>query len=212
MVDYVNALKYPFTNIKSFIIGALMSVLSMFLIPFLFLNGYLVKMIRATNEKSEFMPEWKDWKELLFDGVFVSAIEVAYLLPSLLLFTVASGTSTQTLASAIASNTVLDIGITTVALLLISSILMLFAFFIIPVAVVNYALTKEFRKAFDIKNMLKTIIMNPLHYLLSLVIGLLLFSLILATAPFLLIVTFALLFYPMVFFYRVIAEWFTELP
>jgi hypothetical protein len=175
-------------------------------------QGYVVKIIRETNKGSDFMPEWEDWKTLLFDGFFVFAIEVAYLLPSLLLYTLATLTTAQSLTSAISSGTILDIGITAVVLILISSIIMILALIVLPVAIVNYALTKEFKSAFDIVGIVKTILMNPLNYVLTLVIGFIVMLLFLLTAPITSIVLGALLFYPVVFMFRTVAEWFTEIP
>jgi hypothetical protein len=212
MLNYLNALKYPITNIKSFVIGALLTLFSILFIPFLLVQGYVVKIIRETNKGSDFMPEWEDWKTLLFDGFFVFAIEVAYLLPSLLLYTLATLTTAQSLTSAISSGTILDIGITAVVLILISSIIMILALIVLPVAIVNYALTKEFKSAFDIVGIVKTILMNPLNYVLTLVIGFIVMLLFLLTAPITSIVLGALLFYPVVFMFRTVAEWFTEIP
>jgi len=212
MLNYLNALKYPITNIKSFVIGALLTLFSILFIPFLLVQGYVVKIIRETNKGSDFMPEWEDWKTLLFDGFFVFAIEVAYLLPSLLLYTLATLTTAQSLTSAISSGTILDIGITAVVLILISSIIMILALIVLPVAIVNYALTKEFKSAFDIVGIVKTILMNPLNYVLTLVIGFIVMQLFLLTAPITSILLGALLFYPIVFMFRTVAEWFTEIP
>jgi hypothetical protein len=212
MLNYLNALKYPITNIKSFVIGALLTLFSILFIPFLLVQGYVVKIIRETNKGSDFMPELEDWKTLLFDGFFVFAIEVAYLLPSLLLYTLATLTTAQSLTSAISSGTILDIGITAVVLILISSIIMILALIVLPVAIVNYALTKEFKSAFDIVGIVKTILMNPLNYVLTLVIGFIVMQLFLLTAPITSILLGALLFYPIVFMFRTVSEWFTEIP
>jgi len=212
MVNYFNAIKYPVSNIKSFIIGAILNLISLSLIPFFFVNGYIVKVIREINKKSDLMPEWNNWKEMLFDGFFVSAIIVAYLLPSLILYTIATFTTTQSLTAAVASNTVLDIGTGALSAMLISSAILFFALFLLPLAIVKFALTKEFKSAFDIKSMAIAIFADPLHYVLNLSIGAFIFVLFLLTSTLLSFVVSALLFYPTVFFYRIMAEWYTDLP
>ena len=212
MVNYLNVLKYPITNVKSFVIGALLTLFSIFFIPLLLVQGYVVKIIRETNKGSEFMPEWGEWKELLFDGFFVFAIEVTYLLPSLLFYIMATLTTTQTLTSTIASGNVFDVGITAVALMIISSIIMILALIMLPIAIVNYALTKEFKNAFDVVSIVKTILIRPLTYVLTLAISFAIMLCFLLTAPITSIVLGALLFYPVVFMFRTVAEWFTEIP
>jgi len=212
MVNYLNVLKYPITNVKSFVIGALLTLFSIFFIPLLLVQGYVVKIIRETNKGSEFMPEWGEWKELLFDGFFVFAIEVTYLLPSLLFYIMATLTTTQTLTSTIASGNVFDVGITAVALMIISSIIMILALIMLPIAIVNYALTKEFKNAFDVVSIVKTILIRPLTYVLTLAISFAIMLCFLLTAPITSIVLGALLFYPIIFTFRLVSEWFTEIP
>ena len=211
MVNYLNVLKYPITNVKSFVIGALLTLFSIFFIPLLLVQGYVVKIIRETNKGSEFMPEWGEWKELLFDGFFVFAIEVTYLLPSLLFYIMATLTTTQTLTSTIASGNVFDVGITAVALMIISSIIMILALIMLPIAIVNYALTKEFKNAFDVVSIVKTILIRPLTYVLTLAISFAIMLCFLLTAPITSIVLGALLFYPIIFTFRLVSEWFTEI-
>ena len=212
MVSYLNALKYPFTNIKSFIISAVMSFFWFLLIPFFFLNGYIVRVIRSTNEKSEFMPEWDNWKEMLFDGFMMFAVQVAYVLPAMVIYTIASLTTPISLTSAFATADVTSIGIGAMVLMTVSSLALLFAFFVMPVAIINYALTKSFKKAFDFNGIARSIMLNPLNYLLNLVIGFFAFTLFLLTSPFLYFVIGALMVYPTLFYYKIFTEWFTELP
>jgi hypothetical protein len=180
--------------------------------PFFFLNGYIVRVIRSTNEDSEFMPEWDNWKEMLFDGVMVFAVQVAYVLPAMVVYTIASLTTPISMVSALAASDVMSIGTTAIVLMTISSIALMVSFLIMPIAMINYALTKSFKKAFDLKGIARSIMLNPLNYLLNLVIGFFVFSLFLLASPFLYLVIGALLVYPALFYYRILAEWFTELP
>lgn len=212
MVDYIGALKYPFSNIKSFVIGAVLYLLSIFLLPYIFINGYIVRVIQETNKKSDFMPDWENWKSIAINGFFVLAIQIAYILPSMLIYTLATLTTTQNITTAIASNAISEIGIFAISLILISFLALLAATILLPVAIINYALTNDFKKAFDIIGITKTILISPLQYIINLMIGTTIFLLFLALAPFTFFISSALLFYPTIFFYRIIAEWFTELP
>jgi hypothetical protein len=212
MVNYLNALKYPFTNVKSIIIGAVMSFLWFLLIPFFFLNGYIVRVIRSTNESSEFMPEWDNWKEMLFDGFMVFAVQVTYVLPAMIIYAIASLTTPVSLVSAFAASEIMGIGIVAIVLMTLSSVALLLAFLIMPVAVINYALTRDFKKAFNLKGIVRSIMLNPLNYMLNIIIGFFVFSLFMLTSPFLYLVIGALLVYPTLFYHRILAEWFTELP
>lgn len=212
MIDYFSALKYPISNVKSFIIGAIVTFLSIFMFPYFFLSGYLVRVIQDTNKGSEFLPEWEDWKGLFKDGFYVIAIQVAYLLPSLLLYAAATLATPITLSTALASNALPEIGTAAIVLILFSSFFMLAAFFLLPVALINFSLTKDFRKAFDLHAIARTVLTSPLHYVLNLAVGAFVFLLFIVIAPFLALVIAALFFYPLAFFYRLMAQWFTELP
>jgi hypothetical protein len=212
VIDYFSALKYPISNVKSFIIGAIVTFLSIFMFPYFFLSGYLVRVIQDTNKGSEFLPEWEDWKGLFKDGFYVIAIQVAYLLPSLLLYAAATLATPITLSTALASNALPEIGTAAIVLILFSSFFMLAAFFLLPVALINFSLTKDFRKAFDLHAIARTVLTSPLHYVLNLAVGAFVFLLFIVIAPFLALVIAALFFYPLAFFYRLMAQWFTELP
>jgi hypothetical protein len=212
MLNYLNALKYPITNIKSFVIGALLTLFSILFIPFLLVQGYVVKIIRETNKGSDFMPEWEDWKTLLFDGFFVFAIEVVYLLPSLLLVMTAVLITPQSLASMTTSGAIPNLGTPTIVLILLSIVIAFLASILLPVAIITYALTKEFKSAIDVVTTIKTVLMNPLYYISNLIISAIMMSILLIMTIITSFLLLPLLFYPIVITFRILSGWFTESP
>jgi len=87
-------LKFPFKerDWKSrFLVGILLYLA--YFIPFLglaarvFLNGYVIRMMRRASKGEELtMPEWDDWGGLAKDGIQGFLIKMAYMLPGFLVY------------------------------------------------------------------------------------------------------------------------------
>ncbi|HRO25234.1 MAG TPA: DUF4013 domain-containing protein, partial [Promineifilum sp.] len=84
-MDVNKSIRYVFDDpqwISKVVIGALMSVLSFFILPAFILQGYVVKVIRQVmNGDWDGLPEWDDWGNLLRDGFNVFIAELVYTLP-----------------------------------------------------------------------------------------------------------------------------------
>lgn len=88
-------LKFPFKerDWKSrFLVGILL-YLAIYLIPLFglaawaFLNGYAIRMMRRASRGEELiLPAWDDWGEMAKDGVQGFLIQMAYMLPGLLVY------------------------------------------------------------------------------------------------------------------------------
>ncbi|MFC6862879.1 DUF4013 domain-containing protein [Halomicroarcula sp. GCM10025817] len=79
-----DALKFPWKgekNVETIIIGGVLSLLGVFIIPTLFVYGYLVRVIRQVGAgDDEVPPVFDEWGELLVDGVLAFVISLVYFL------------------------------------------------------------------------------------------------------------------------------------
>jgi len=83
MVDYVRAVKKPFTDITKLIVGVLLSmipVVNWIAKGFILENSGLGK-----SKPSNKMPEWKNWGNLFVKGFLSTIITLIYALPALIL-------------------------------------------------------------------------------------------------------------------------------
>jgi uncharacterized membrane protein len=128
------------------------------IIPGILVNGYLLRVVQAGVAGDEDPPEFRDWLELLLDGIIVWIIEAVYIfVPAALLmfgigsFAVAAGLSSSAGAGSMASPDGGLIGGLTGLLLLLIPVT---AGFLMPAGLANYARTGEVTKAFDLRTVI----------------------------------------------------------
>lgn len=77
------ALRYPLSNDWGPILfGALLTLLSVFVVPALFLLGYSVRVGRAAARGDDAIPDYDDWSALLENGLLYVVAMVPYVLAS----------------------------------------------------------------------------------------------------------------------------------
>jgi len=192
MVNYSNALKKPFLNIKNLVIGIL-PIVRWFAKGYILENSGLSKN-RVPINKS---PKWQDWSDLFVKGLLSSVIAVVYFIPAvlvLLLGTIAIFTSlvvnfisTNTFDSIIRGETspnliqqmiqqnwvtILPSLIAILPILLLSILLGILAFYLIPVATLSYISTNDFGQSFNLSRVFKKAFRSKyfVAWLISLVI------------------------------------------
>jgi hypothetical protein len=153
-MDVSKAFRFVFDDkqwITKLLIGAVMSVLSFFIIPAFILQGYLVKLVRQVmggNDKE--LPEWMDYGKLLRDGFFVTIGQLIWALPFILLMLI-MGMVTGGLGSMANSSGDMVAAATTGAGLLMAclALLTVIAFlFLTPALLIQYAREDEFGALF----------------------------------------------------------------
>lgn len=72
-------------------VGAVLNVLSSFLVPMVFLTGYAIEAFRRTLAGDPEPPTFADWRRLVVDGLKGSVVAVAYLIVPFLILSVAYG-------------------------------------------------------------------------------------------------------------------------
>lgn len=74
-----DALSYPLDGdswIRTVLIGGLLSLLTVFVIPIFFLQGYYVRVLRGVTNDDPNPPEFRDWGDLLVDGLKLFAVNL----------------------------------------------------------------------------------------------------------------------------------------
>jgi hypothetical protein len=158
---FEDALRFPWNGekkIETQAIGGVLTLLGVFVIPILFVYGYLVRVIRqtASGEVDE-PPAFDDWGRLLTDGVVGFVITLVYtLIPGIVItvgalvvfgsFGVVGSAATDT-----GGGGALAVGGLLVTLLIgvVSLVLFLVAVYVVPAAVAAFARTGEFAAAFS---------------------------------------------------------------
>jgi hypothetical protein len=189
MVDFIRGLAYPFSkldNMINFMFLAILNALWYFLLPMIFVNGYLVKAIRSTFEGKPEMPDWpgfnwSEWWQIIKQGSVYTFIMLIYLaVPfGVALFGTASGFS--------------------IGMVLLSLLLFFVVLAFMPMALVNYAATDNFVEAFNFPELFMKIFKNLGAWLLTYVISAALFGITLYISSFIPYFAGFVLIYPTLF-------------
>ena len=168
-INYEEAIKKPFTDMIKLIIGIVLSIVPV--IHWL-AKGFILECSGLGKTKpSKKMPEWRDWGYLFMRGLVSDIILLIYAIPAILVFLVGAGTaigslaetgfmsekSAGTVSQLISQNwymalpTLLEIA----PIMIFGFILLLIAFYLTPIAVLNYIKTKKFGEAFSLTKITK---------------------------------------------------------
>lgn len=91
--SFLESLKVPLDSWEDLVIGGLFLMFSVFLVPLIFLNGYIIKSIRNFLRRRGEIPDWEGWPSLFKDGVSATVILLSYLIVILLISLSISGIS-----------------------------------------------------------------------------------------------------------------------
>lgn len=168
-VSYEQAIKKPFTDIAKLIIGIVLSIVP--IIHWL-AKGFILECSGLGKTKpSKKMPEFKDWGYLFIRGLASDIILIIYAIPAILVFLVGAGATIGTLAGGILPLTAsqrdvsqllsqnwylaLPILLKLAPVMILGFVLLLIAFYLTPIAVLNYLKTKKFSEAFSLSKVTK---------------------------------------------------------
>jgi hypothetical protein len=151
MVNYENAFKRPFTDIKKLLIGIVLNLIP--IVNFMAL-GYQLKCAKTAMQKKFELPEWDDWVNLFVKGLIALVISIIYMIPAIIvMFFVAASVISAIMVSATAGEgTIIDslmlalssFSITVVFLL----VLILLTLYFLPSAIMSYVRDDSFGSAF----------------------------------------------------------------
>lgn len=155
---FEDALEYPKRGeetVELVAIGGVLSLLGLFFVPILFLNGYFVRVIRqVTAGETAAPPAFDDWGELFTDGLVTLVIGAVYIgIPATVLivswfalFIPFAGAS----VGGEAGGALALLGFGAVLLLgLVGFVMGVIAYYLLPAAVAAYAVTGEIGAAFS---------------------------------------------------------------
>jgi len=157
MVNFIRAIKRPFTDIKKLIIGALLNlpipVIKIF--TNIMVLGYSINCGKNSSEGDYKLPEWKNYGQLWVDAFVALVIGLIYLIPALILSSILIpdfinnfiNDGNALLASAIQN----PMGIinTYGFNFIVAVFIFLFIEYLFPVVVLNWIINKKFSSAFD---------------------------------------------------------------
>ncbi len=180
MVDYIGAIKRPFSDSKKLLLGLLFSVIP--IVNFIG-SGYQLECCRSAYKNKLVLPEWKNYGELFIKGILNGVIWTIYSIPVIAVFLYVVWSSLFTLANLYESDTsvflaelIRSVGYSLIAIVLLGILTTYVCYY----ASVRFAMNYKFKEAFEFKEILKGIVRKEysLAWLVagiySLIIGLLL--------------------------------------
>ena len=218
MVNYLETLKYPFSDKKSFLIGFLMSVFWWLIVPMFFVFGYVVESIREILQNSNKLPHWftvENWKTFLIHGLNVTLIGLVYLVPPIAL-SMASTAIMGDITLAVFTGEMPQFNAIGITLFAFGFLLLLIAIFFLPISIILYAASENIRYAFSLTEILprlkRVILPYAQAYFISIVLffAILLFLLIPGINLFFGVIMGGLFFYHFMFTFRLFAEIFRD--
>jgi hypothetical protein len=160
-MDINKAFSYVFEDERwtnKFLIGVLMTLLSILIVPALILNGWLVAIVRNVMAGDKHpLAEWDDWGKLLRDGFNLFVAQLVHSLPFLLIFFIVFGTSigfsglSEVNEDAAAAGFMASFGLLG-CVSLIYAIIMLF---LMPALTIQYARTDELAACFRFSEVIR---------------------------------------------------------
>ena len=143
MVDYVEALKRPFSDLTKLLIYIIISIIP--IVNFIS-SGYLLDVAQTSMKRKKALPEFKNYVRLFVEGIKVLVIGIIYMIPAIiaLFFAGVSGFGFHSI-------TTLGAGI------IIAAIITLIMAYIATGALLVYADKRKIKEAFNIKAINKKI-------------------------------------------------------
>lgn len=199
-----DGLGYPVRDdwIGRVIIGGVLGIFSFLIVPLVVLNGYLYRVLERTIEGDSVPPEFTDWGEMFARGVGVSVIAIAYAIVPVLVYVVIVSVflGAGGLVGGDSGGVLAGLGVLSAVLLVP---VLLFAYYVIPAAIANYASTGELGAAFDVAAI--TDVVFTADYLAAVLLPIVVGIVLWMVTVFLAITIVGLLFLPFLQFYGEVA-------
>jgi len=155
MVDYTVSIKRPFSDLTKLAIGILLSIIP--IVNFIAI-GYTLACAKTAMKKKYELPEWKDIGGYFIKGILMLVIGLIYMIIPIGIIAFTAGTIGYAIWTAIMTGATPAIGSLFVGAgfgLIVGLILMLFAMYILPIAVLSYVSTDKFGASFEIGTVLR---------------------------------------------------------
>ncbi len=165
MVDYIRAIKRPFSDFKKLLLGIILSIP----IPWVSIitnnmaAGYALKCGKMASESDYEMPKWEKYGRLWLDAFGAGIITLLYLIPvGIMVFIFAKDLVLGYIEdqNALLSNYFLNpVGLIEnygISLIFIGAFAIMLSYFI-PIAILNWVITSKFASAFDFKDIFRKV-------------------------------------------------------
>lgn len=158
-INYIQAIKRPFTDFNKFVIGVILVLIPVLnIITSFFVRGYQLECSKDLKKNKYRLPEWTNFKKLFVVGILSFLISVIYLLPALIILVIsvwgialdlikATEPSIETLLTSLTSAEMTG--------LFVSIILLIITSYFIPVALLEFINKSKFKDAFKINTIIK---------------------------------------------------------
>jgi len=165
MIDYIRAIKRPFTDIKKLMIGILLSlpIPLVTIVTNTIALGYVFNCGRTAKESNYDLPEWKNYGKLWFNAIVAGIIGFIYMIPVIIIififakdFAMAYANDKTTLLLNISTNPAGLINIYGIGILFVWLSSIIIGYFV-PIAMLNWIITGKFGSAFDFGDISKKV-------------------------------------------------------
>lgn len=152
--ESLNYLRESDDAVLTIAIGGLLFILSVFLVPVVFVSGYLMRVLRQTSNGNDEPPVFDDWGDLGVDGLKTAGISVVYSVIPLMLLAVVGifgiGLAVAGLGDSAAGGLIGG----TVALILVvfGFVLSIAGAYVTPAALLNFAETDRLAAGFELRS------------------------------------------------------------
>ncbi|HZX12247.1 MAG TPA: DUF4013 domain-containing protein [Candidatus Nanoarchaeia archaeon] len=143
-MEFSTALKRPFSDLKTFIIGSALSILP--IINF-FAFGYILEAAKLTLKKKNTLPEWNNWGNLFVKGLLSVLIGFIYMIPGMIAM-IYGGLGFFYFTGGGELSLSLFTGPRVIGSLLFASLFFLLALYLIPSATLTFLTQRRFGAAF----------------------------------------------------------------
>lgn len=147
-----SAFTYPTENenwLKTVIIGGILTVLGVLIVPMFAVQGYVLRVIRATIAGESQPPEFEEWGDLFVEGFQAWLIGVIYMLVPLVVAFVTVGGAVLAMATGSESGAAIGLAGMFGGLAVSGILALLFGYFAVA-AIVLFAQAGELGAAFDV--------------------------------------------------------------
>jgi hypothetical protein len=154
MVDYMRAIKRPFGNLETLVIGVILDIIPVVnLVAF----GFQVKCAKTALNNDFKLPVWDDWAKLLISGLLAVIIALIYAIPGLVVMVATFGVTFISILGGAqsGSDNVLALAFGSMGIgMLVAVALLILAFYFVPAAIIGYAKNDDFGAAFKFKEVM----------------------------------------------------------
>jgi hypothetical protein len=157
MVDYMEAIKKPFSDMKTFVIGTILNAIP---IVNLLVSGYVLKVAEDTiNQNNQLRAfEGNDIMEYIIKYVMSVIISIGYFIIPLVVIGIGIGTGVMNMIAGMNSsnmtNALLGMIMSSGPIVIVGGILAMIAAFLMPMGLMKFLKSGDVKEAFNIKEVI----------------------------------------------------------